>query len=116
VVKKLNYKSILTDIYGLIEDSKKIITYSQINIKTIKKIDEGFYFLDQLGISVQGADANKCINEIISQCVKNKIKISFEIEFKWCIISFSSSSVKMVVFIFSYINLFNNFRNIYELS
>ena len=60
-LNKLKYKSILEQIYKLINDGVKIIKNTKINIKTIKKEDEGFYFLDDIGISVQGVDSNKCI-------------------------------------------------------
>ncbi len=54
-----------------INDGTKIIKNTKLNIKTIKKEDEGFYYLDNIGISVQGIDSNKCLNEIISQCMEN---------------------------------------------
>ena len=49
-------------------------------MKTIKKEDEGFYYLDKLGISVQGVDSNKCIFEIINQCIENEINILMKIK------------------------------------
>jgi hypothetical protein len=36
----------------IINDGSKIIKNTKINIKTIKKLDEGFYYIDELGISV----------------------------------------------------------------
>lgn len=67
---KLKYKSILENIYKIINDGTKIIKKSKLNIKTIKKLDEGFYYLEDLGISIQGVDSNKCLLEIINQCIK----------------------------------------------
>ena len=78
-LNKLKYKSILEQIYKLINDGVKIIKNTKINIKTIKKEDEGFYFLDDIGISVQGVDSNKCILEIINQCINNKIKLLIKV-------------------------------------
>ena len=49
--------------------------FEQSNIETIKKVDEGFYYIESLGISIQGVDANKCLREIIIQTEKNKIKL-----------------------------------------
>ena len=79
-INKLKYKSILEIIYKLINDGSKIIKNSTLNIKTIKKEDEGFYFLDTIGISIQGVDSNKCLLEICNQCIKNKIKIYIKIK------------------------------------
>lgn len=77
---KLKYKSIIKNIYEIIDDGTKIIINTKLNIKTIKKDDEGFYYLDNIGISVQGADSNKCLTEIINQCIKNKIELLMKIK------------------------------------
>jgi hypothetical protein len=58
---KLKYKSVLENIYKIINDGTKIIKNSKLNIKTIKKLDEEFYYLEDLGISIQGVDSNKCL-------------------------------------------------------
>lgn len=58
---KLKYKSILENIYKIINDGTKIIKKSKLNIKTIKKLDEGFYYLEDLGISIQSVESNKCL-------------------------------------------------------
>ena len=76
---KLKYKSILCQIYKLINDGTKIIKNTNLNIKTIKKEDNGFYYLDNIGISVQGVDSNNCLLEIINQCVNNDIKICMKV-------------------------------------
>ena len=77
---KLKYKSILEQIYKLINDGTKIIKNTKLNIKTIKKEDEGFYYLDNISISVQGVDSNKCLLEIINQCIENEIELSMKIK------------------------------------
>jgi len=77
---KLKYKSILEQIYKTINDGTKIIKNTKLNIKTIKKEDDGFYFLDIIGISIQGVDSNKCLLEIINQCDKNGIDLSMKIK------------------------------------
>lgn len=77
---KLKYKSILEQIYKKINDGTKIIKNTKLNIKTIKKEDEGFYYLDNIGISIQGADSNKCLLEIFNQCIENEIKLSMKIK------------------------------------
>ena len=77
---KLKYKSVLENIYKIINDGTKIIKNSKLNIKTIKKLDEGFYYLEDLGISIQGVDSNKCLLEIINQCIENKISLIMKIK------------------------------------
>jgi hypothetical protein len=77
---KLKYKSILEQIYKLINDGTKIIKNTKLNIKTLKIEDEGFYYLDNIGISVQGAESNKCLLEIINQCIENEIELSMKIK------------------------------------
>jgi hypothetical protein len=79
-ITKLKYKSILENIYKIINDGTKIIKNSKLNIKTIKKIDEGFYYLEDLGISIQGVDSNKCLLEIINQCIENEISLIMKIK------------------------------------
>ena len=74
---RLKYKSILNYIYSnIIKDGVKIIRNSILNISTIKRETEGFYYMEDLGISIQGADANKCLHEIINQCHHNNIHIT----------------------------------------
>lgn len=77
---KLKYKPILGEIYNLIGDGTKIIKNTTLNIKTIKKNDKGFCYLSNLGISVQSVDSNKCLLEIIHQCVENNIKLSIKLK------------------------------------
>lgn len=77
---KLKYKSVLEIIYKIINDGTKIIKNSKLNIKTIKKLDEGFYYLEDLGISIQGVDSNKCLLEIINQCIENEISLIMKIK------------------------------------
>jgi hypothetical protein len=80
VFNKLKYKSILEKIYNLINDGTTIIKNTKLNIKTIKKEDEGYYYLDNIGISIQDDDSNKCLLEIINQCIKNDIRLSIKIK------------------------------------
>lgn len=77
---KLKYGSILEHIYKLINDGTKIIKNSKLNIKTIKKENEGFFYLDNIGISIQRVESNKCLLEIINQCIENNIKLSIKIK------------------------------------
>ena len=76
----LNYTSILKKVYQTIGDASKIIKSSMLNIVVSSKTDKGFMYMNDLGISVQRVDANKTLREIISQCTKNKIKLSLKIQ------------------------------------
>jgi hypothetical protein len=77
---KLKYKNVLENIYKIINNGTKIIKNTKLNIKTIKKEDEGFYYLENIGISVQGVDSNKCLIEIINQCIENEIELLMKIK------------------------------------
>jgi hypothetical protein len=79
-ITKFKYKSTLCHIYNLINDKIKIIKNTKLNIIMFTKVDNGFYYLDNLGISVQRADSNKSLLEIITQCIENKIKLYMEIQ------------------------------------
>ena len=72
---KLKYKSILNRIYEIINDGSNIIKNTILNIKTLEKKDDGFYYLKDLGISVQGVNSNKCLKEIFIQAKQGKIKL-----------------------------------------
>lgn len=78
-VSKLNYRNIICAIYNVINDGVTIIGNSILNIKTIKKEDEGFYYIDAIGISVQGVESNKAMREIINQCSHHNIQIVLNI-------------------------------------
>lgn len=79
-VDKLKYRSIIDKIYSTINCGVKIIKSTKLNIKTIRKTDEGFHYFPDIGISVQNADSNRCVLEIVTQCIENKIKLSMKIK------------------------------------
>lgn len=78
-ISNLKYNNILKQIYNLIGDGTTIIRNSSINIKTTVENTKGFEYMENIGISYQGIDSNKCIVEIITQCVKNNILINIKI-------------------------------------
>ena len=80
IITKLKYKTVLEYIYQIINDGVKIIKNSKLNIKTIQKEDDGFYYLDKIGISIQCAESNKCVLELAAQCCENKIAINIKIK------------------------------------
>jgi hypothetical protein len=78
-IDKLNYNFIIISIYNIINDGSTIIKNSLLNIKTISFTDKGYNYYENLGISVQGVDANKSIKEIYKQATLNNIKINITI-------------------------------------
>ena len=88
----LKYKPIIVYIYSIINDGSRIIKNTVLNIKTTNLNANGFTYSEELGISVQGAEANKCVEEIIKQCTSNYISYDIKItlltgeivEFKKC--------------------------------
>ena len=79
-ILKLKYKLILNYIYHIINCGSTIIKNTKINIKTIEINDKGFYYLNKLGISIQGTESNKCLLEIINQCIHNNIQLHMKIK------------------------------------
>ena len=79
---KLIYKylTILKNLYGLIGSGKKIIKNTLLNYETIEIKENGFIFLNNLGISIQPKEAGDILVEIINQSLVNKIKIEIVIE------------------------------------
>lgn len=75
----IKYNNILKNIFNIIDDGTKIIKNSILNIKTTNETEKGFKYLENIGISYQGIDSNKCIKEIFNQCTKNNIKIKMKI-------------------------------------
>jgi hypothetical protein len=80
IIEKCKYKHILENIYLKINSGKKISTDTILNWEPGKVEINGFYYLDQLRISIQGVDSNKCLQEIINQCEKNNIRLKMSIE------------------------------------
>jgi hypothetical protein len=76
------YRSILMQMYNIIDDGTTIIKNTLINIKTKIFEDNGFSYIPELGISIQGIDSNKCIKEIYHQASCNNIQIEISVELK----------------------------------
>lgn len=80
IINKHNGDKLLKKIYKIINDGTKIIKNTILNIKTIKKIDDGYCYIEDLGISVQGVESNKRLLKIVNQCIKNGISIIMKIK------------------------------------
>jgi hypothetical protein len=79
-IDKNKYKSILYYIYTIINCGTKIIKITSLNIKTKKIIDKCFYYLKDIGISIQRVNSNQCIYEIFNQCLQNNIILDIKIK------------------------------------
>lgn len=77
---KNKYHSIMLDIYNLIGDGDLIIQNKLLNVKTENVSGKGYVYDEELGISIQRADANKTFKEIVNQCLMNNIKLNIEIK------------------------------------
>jgi hypothetical protein len=77
------YKKLLIYLYS-ITDIEIILQNTILNILQEEKYDKGFEYYNQLGLSIQGADARRTLNEIINIIkIKNysmelKIKLTNE--------------------------------------
>ena len=80
--KDLSYSKIINRIYKLIDNGKKIMEHTTININPGKKTDKGFCYIEDenIQISFQRVDSNKSIIEIFTQCFKNKIPLEINIK------------------------------------
>jgi predicted RNA methylase len=74
------YTVVIDHVYKTIGDGVKIIKHASINMSTLERSDKGFRYNKDIGISVQGQPANKCVYEIANQCVKNAISINMNIK------------------------------------
>lgn len=81
LIENPKYRKIIHHIYKKINCKTTIIKNTKLNIKTFNKTDQGYYYIDDIGISVQGVDSNKSIEEIINQC-GNNIKCEMKIKLK----------------------------------
>ncbi len=78
-LKKLKYQSILINVYKIINNAQTIIKNTCISVVQKEKHDDGFNYVKDIGISFAGVPATKCLQEIITQCVINKIKLKMVI-------------------------------------
>lgn len=76
---KLKYGQVRDEIYKIIGDGATIIKKSNLHIKTFKKVTEGFVWMPELGISVQRAESNKTIIEIMEQTKCHGIVLRMQI-------------------------------------
>jgi hypothetical protein len=73
------FKKLYTVVHEQIGDGVQIIKHSVLNIKTLEDTTKGYYWYPNLGISIQGVNANKAILEEITQCQKNDIDLELTI-------------------------------------
>jgi hypothetical protein len=79
-IHEFKYRKIRDCVYNTIGDGLKVIKNSILNVKLPELNNKGFTYNPELGISVQGADSNKTMKEIILQCQKNNISLTMKIK------------------------------------
>jgi hypothetical protein len=79
-IKEFKYRKIRDCVYNTIGDGLTVIKNSILNIKLPELNSRGFTYNSELGISVQGADSNRTMKEIILQCQKNNISLNMKIK------------------------------------
>lgn len=75
---KLKYRSILTDIWKTM-DVESILDTTTFNVKTDKDNENGYTWIEELGISFQSRDAKSTFKEILNQIEVNGLKIEIDI-------------------------------------
>ena len=78
-----HYSNILYKVYSIIKDKNKIIKHITLNYVEFNRSDKGYYFIDQIGISIQRKDTYGTIYEIMNQCINNNICIDILIILKY---------------------------------
>lgn len=76
------YRNVLLQIYNEIGCGARIIKKTKLNIKTIKFEEQGYNYINNLGISFQNVNSSKCLLEIINQCIENNIKLNLSVKLK----------------------------------
>lgn len=82
-VEKLAYRQILLKIYENIDDKEKIIKNTTLNFKSGKIDGCGFNtYIDKYDVSIQDANANKIVREILKMSKINNIECEIDIKIK----------------------------------
>ena len=79
-IQEIKYRKICDHVYNIIGDGLRVIKNSLLNIKLPELNTKGFTYNPILGISVQRADSNKTLKEILVQCQKNNIILNMKIK------------------------------------
>ena len=79
LTKLKNYNPIFEHLYKIINDSKRILEITSLNIVNGCRVDRGFKYIENLNISVQNVDANKAIYEIFNLSYRIKKNMVIEI-------------------------------------
>lgn len=76
------YKSLLIHIYSMMNNTEKILQNTKLNIKQEEDLSRGFYYYQELGFSIQGADAKNILKEIINMCRIGSLNLELKIQLK----------------------------------
>lgn len=80
-IEKTTWPNSIRILYKQIADGARIIKDSILEIKTVRKVNEGFTFIKDLGISVRVKELRKTlVREIFTQAKANNLSVSMEIQ------------------------------------
>ncbi len=80
-IEKTTWSNSIRTLYKQIADGARIIKDSILEIKTVRKVDEGFTFIKDLGISVRVKELRKnFVREIFTQAKANNLSVRMEIQ------------------------------------
>jgi hypothetical protein len=80
-IEKTTWSNTIRTLYKQIADGARIIKDSILEIKTVRKVDEGFTFIKDLGISVRVKELRKnFVREIFTQAKANNLSVCMKIE------------------------------------
>lgn len=80
-IEKTTWSNSIRTLYKQIADGARIIKDSILEIKTVRKVDEGFTFIKDLGISVRVKELRKTfVREIFTQAKANNLSVCMKIQ------------------------------------
>ncbi len=80
-IEKTTWSNSIRTLYKQIADGARIIKDSILEIKTVRKVDKGFTFIKDLGISVRVKELRKnFVREIFTQAKANNLSVCIKIQ------------------------------------
>ena len=84
--QRCTFRGVLNAVYARLPTStggRDLVRYSTLGVRTVPPEDarstRGFRYNDRLGVSVQGADANKILVEVVRWCARLRLALTMEL-------------------------------------
>ena len=74
-----SYNTLLVKVYSQIT-KENILQHATMNVSPDKLCDKGFHYYEELGVSIQGADASRTLKEIINMAKKFQLALELKIQ------------------------------------